>query len=321
MKWLVKVLIQNLVALMPFRVGEPLYFWMQRNLGRLRNLDPFDRFEGGVEMARRVRAHGGDLSGQRVLEIGTGWRLNSPLALWLMGAEVVTVDLFPLLKPQLVLEDISVLLREKARVQALLEPYGFREERWEMLERVGASGSLDPQLTGLPGLRYLAPQDAAQMSEYPDASFYGVFSFNVLEHIPKADLQGIFREALRLAHPDGLSVQLVDHSDHFAAVESNLSSVHFLRYTPTLWRLLGGNRLAFCNRLRSSEVGDIFRHCGFDLLEVEPNVDYAALEGIRSGREPLWGHFARMDPEDVATANTWYVMRTGVSNGNRLART
>lgn len=309
MKWMVKALIQKMVALLPYRLGEPLYFWMQRNLGRLRDLDPFDRFEGGVEMARRVRAHGGTIDGQKILEVGTGWRLNTPLALWLMGADVVTVDLHPLLKPELVLEDIGSLLRERPRVEALLAPYGLRQDRWQLLERAAASSSLDPSLSALPGLVYHAPQDASALTSYADESFYGVFSFNVLEHIPPRELARIFQEATRVTRGDGLSVQLVDHSDHFAQADSSLSSVHFLRYSPRLWQLIGGNRLAYCNRLRSSEVADIFRASGFQLLEIQANVDKSALEGIRSGREPLWSHFSAMAPEDVATASTWYVMR------------
>ncbi len=311
MKRLLKVAIQNVIAWLPYCIGEPIYYWMQRNVGSLRSLDPFDRFEGGVEMARRVQEHGGNLVGQRVLEVGTGWRLNSPLALWLMGVNVVTIDLFPLLKPELVLEDLAILLEEEERVRALLAPYEFCEERWEMLKAVRAEGKLDRTLSGLPGLRYLSPQSAAKMSDDGDGSFYGVFSFNVLEHIPPCDLERIFREALRLVRPDGLSVHLVDHSDHTSPLDSRISTVHFLRYRPMIWRLLGGNRLAYCNRLRSSEVAAIFRQCGFQLIDVEPSVDLAALEGIRAGKDPLWGPFAQMDPTDVAAASTWYVLKKG----------
>jgi hypothetical protein len=286
-----------------------LYYLLQRRLGGLRQLDPFDRFEAGVKIAERIVDHGGDLAGRRLLEIGTGWRLNTPLALWLMGAEVVTVDLNQFLRPQLVLEDIGLLRQQEDRVRASLKPFGWRQERWEQLALVHARGELSLQLEELPGLSYRAPQDASALLNESEGSFDGTFSYNVLEHIPPRVLRAIFREAMRLtAGARRVSVHLVDHSDHFAHFDGSLTSVNFLRFTPFQWKLIAGNRFAYCNRLRSSELSQLFLDCGLTLLRVEPTVDPVALEAIESGRVPLWSHFAALPARDVAARETWYAL-------------
>lgn len=309
MRWILKACLQQAIALLPRPLAEPFYFLLQRQLGGLRRLDPFDRFEAGVKIASLIREQGGEIAGQRLLEIGTGWRLNTPLALWLMGAEVVTVDLNVFLHPELVLEDVGHLLAQERRVREMLEPYGWREDRWEALLQARARGRLDVLLTELPGLSYRAPQDAARLQDEPDGGFYGTFSYNVLEHIPPEVLRGIFREVGRLTRGShGVSVHLIDHSDHFSHFDRGLTSVNFLRFSPFQWRLIGGNRYSYCNRLRSSEMVRIFLDCGLSVLRVEPHVDQVALEAIRSGRARLWSHFARMAPEDVAARETWCVI-------------
>lgn len=308
--WIVKAIIQRLFALLPYRVGEPLYYRLQRRVGRLRQLDPFDRFEGGLEIGRQIRAHGGRVAGLKLLEIGTGWRLNTPVALWLQGADVISVDLYPLLKDELVEEDLRVLAREEARVRALFAPGELDESRWQTLLRwVASAGAVEDSWRGWPGLRVAAPRDAGDLRDFADGSLDGVFSFNVLEHVPPEQILRLVRESRRLIQREGWQVHLVDHSDHFAQVDAQLSSVHFLRYSPWIWQLLAGHRLAYCNRLRSRQVAELFEQGGFQVVSRQPWVDVEAAEGIRQGTQPLWGPFAAMEAEEVATARTWYVLR------------
>ncbi len=309
MKWIVKAAIQKVMAALPRWFAEPLYYQLQRRAGRLRRLDPFSRFEAGAEMARRLAGQGASFEGKRVLEIGTGWRVNTPLALWLLGAEVVTVDLNRLLRPELIWEDVRQLVERESEVLACLAPLQPLPQRWALLQQLAAGSGVSDDLAELPGITYLAPQDASRMASFEDGSFYGSFSFAVLEHIPPEVISGIFLEVARLTDPQGYSVHMVDHEDHFAQTDPSITSVHFLRYTPAQWQFLGGNRLAYCNRLRSSEVGEIFQACGYRVVEAEGSVDERALQGIVSGELPLWGRFAAMPAREVATSNTWYVLQ------------
>lgn len=307
MKWIVKAAIQKLMAALPRWFAEPLYYQLQRRAGRLRRLDPFSRFEAGAEMAHRLTANGGSLQGKRLLEIGTGWRLNTPLALWLLGADVVTVDLNRFLRLELIHEDARQLVERESEVLACLAPFTPCPERWSLL-RAFADGQ-SANLERLAGISYLAPQDAARLSQYEDGAFYGSFSFAVLEHIPPGVISEIFLEAARVTDRSGLSVHMVDHEDHFAQTDPSISSVNFLRFSEARWKVIGGNRLAYCNRLRSSEVAKIFSDCGYQILEADGAVDEAAVEAVASGRLPLWGRFAAMPAREVATSNTWYVLK------------
>lgn len=311
MNWKIKAFIQKVVALLPARLGEPIYYLLQRKLGNLRRVDPFSRFEAGVKMAKLVQKHGGEISDRQVLEIGTGWRVNTALALWLLGTDVVTVDLNRFLKPELVSEDIRQLVAARGRVEALVAPLELRPDRWEALVCVARTGlrTIEDVWAALPGITYLAPRDASRLKEYGEGYFYGSFTYATLEHIAPQTLQAIFLEVARLSDPQGLGVHMVDHSDHFAHADSAISSVHFLRYTPEQWARIGGNRFAYCNRLRSSEVAAIFKDSGFCLLEVQPRLDVQAAERIEAGLDPLWSGFAALPAHEVAVLDTWYVMR------------
>src|SRR5207253_2918689 len=108
--WRQKAAIQRAVANLPSSIGGRLYYALQRTVGGLRHVDPEDRFRAALEMTRRLEAQGCSLVGSTVLEVGTGWRLNVPLALWLLGAErVVTVDIHRYLRLALVQKDLSAL--------------------------------------------------------------------------------------------------------------------------------------------------------------------------------------------------------------------
>jgi hypothetical protein len=85
--WRQKAAIQRAVASLPAPIADRLYYALQRTVGGLRHVDPEDRFGPALEMARRLEAQGCSLVGGTVLEVGTGWRLNVPLALWLLGAQ------------------------------------------------------------------------------------------------------------------------------------------------------------------------------------------------------------------------------------------
>jgi hypothetical protein len=98
MNWKLKSNIQNLTNLLPPSFSYPTYYWIQRNFGSLKNtkLNPTSRLTAGIETCKRIEQVGRSPVGATFLEIGTGRRLNTPLAFWLLGAEkVVTVDLNP----------------------------------------------------------------------------------------------------------------------------------------------------------------------------------------------------------------------------------
>ena len=112
MNYKLKAKIQHLVSILPSSLSHAAYYWMQRNFGGLRkdNLNPMSRLEAGIETCNRIEKIGRSFVGATFLEIGTGRRINTPLAFWLLGAEkVVTVDLNPYLKEELVKNDLDYI--------------------------------------------------------------------------------------------------------------------------------------------------------------------------------------------------------------------
>nr|NIV33804.1 hypothetical protein [Anaerolineae bacterium] len=165
MNWKRKAFIQNAIAKLPSDLSYRLYYFVQRRFGGLRRPYPFSRLRATAEILARIREQGRSAESRAFLEVGTGPRLNLPIALWLCGAsEIWTVDLNPYLRPELVAEDVAYIRRHRQEIQALFQPYAspslFRERlaRLETAEGMRLDGLLD-----MMHIRYHAPGDAAQL--------------------------------------------------------------------------------------------------------------------------------------------------------------
>ncbi len=100
--WKLKAMMQNAIALLPSSASYAAYYWMQRNFGALRQMDPMDRLCYGVEIWKRLRRQGRDPADGVFFEVGTGRVPLVPLAYWLLGAnKTITVDLNPYVKDEL----------------------------------------------------------------------------------------------------------------------------------------------------------------------------------------------------------------------------
>lgn len=279
--------------------SESVYARAQRVAGALDG-DAFKRVPHHVTLLRGLVQSGFDPSGARCLEVGTGHVPVLPVCFYLAGAsEVATVDLNRRLHPTLVgemLEQLSLSRDELVRLYDGLIPPDALSDRLDRLTH-----HRDPmEALSSAGIRYLAPCDASSTSE-PDGSIDLHFSMTVLEHIPPPVIRSILSEARRLLRPNGIAVHRVDTKDHYASTDTAITTINFLRFTDSQWNRLAGNRFAYCNRLRASEVRELFADAGLLESAVEIDVDKAALEALRDGF-PLAPQFARFEPEDLATA-------------------
>jgi SAM-dependent methyltransferase len=256
MHFLLKSLIQNSVAVLPSSLGQPIYYGMQRRFGALRQVDYYEHLRRASEVATVLHEQGLPLD-RRFLEVGTGWVLGTPIGLWLAGAaEVVTVDLHHYLKEELVLGLLAYVVDHQRELLPLY-PWADPAELQRKCQVLAACKSLADLWAAVP-IRYTAPADATYLA-LPAASIDYHYSTNVLEHVPKAVLAGILAEAKRLLRPDGHLVHLVDLSDHFAHDDHRLPAVHFLRFRPSIWSALAGNRFMYQNRLRLPQYQQLFK--------------------------------------------------------------
>ena len=284
MNWKRKAFIQNAIAKLPSALSRRLYYALQRRFGGLRRPYPPHRLQATAEILARIQEQGRSAESRVFLEIGTGPRLNLPIALWLCGAsEIWTVDLNPYLRPELVAEDIVYIGRHRQEIQTILQPYAapslFQERlvRLETVKGMRLDGLLD-----MMHIRYQAPGDAAQL-DLPSQSLDYHVSFTVLEHIPPDVLQSILLEGKRVLKSDGLFVHTVDLSDHFAHSDGSISAINFLQFSEEEWARYAGNRYMYHNRLRIDDYLDLFAAAGLEVLWLGSHTDARALEELRSG--------------------------------------
>jgi SAM-dependent methyltransferase len=309
MNWVQKARIQRLVAKLPPRLGYATYYWLQRNFGGLRTTSPISRLEAGVALARYAQQQGHSLQGTACLEVGTGYQLALPLALWLMGASTITtVDLNPYLKPHLVLDDLAYMRRNRPQIEALLAPVanpGFAGRLDQLLK---TNRSFDEMLA-LTHIRYLAPANAAQLPCKP-ASFDYHVSITTLEHIPGPIITGILQEGQRLLKPDGLFIHDIDCSDHFSHSDPTISVINFLQFNDEAWQHLAGNKYMYHNRLRVDDYRQLFTEAQLRIAAMDVTTSPQA-QALLQGGFPLDARFAAKSAEANAATGAWIVAARG----------
>jgi SAM-dependent methyltransferase len=311
MQWKLKSLVQRNAARLPASISNAIYFRLQRHCGNLRpkRISPLNRLTIGLEFCRQIAEHGRSIDGASILEVGTGWRLNVPIACWLCGADrITTVDLNRLLRPELIRSDLSFLVRNEATILARFEPrYGdlLQESRWRALLNFASREWELPELCELLHLEYIAPGDAGCVPlERHSVDFH--ISSNTLEHIPAETLAKIFTEAKRVARPGALLLHQVDHTDHFSHADRNLSPINFLQYGDTQWNHYAGNRYAYVNRLREDDYLRIFRDCGLEVLATTSQPNEQVLQQLK--RLALNDRFQSKPVDVLARLNSLFVL-------------
>jgi len=291
MRWLAKAAVQKGIGVLP--QGERLNYLFQRCV--LHSLPAGDgalrqKFSRAVQHLGAYEEHspGVEPSEATFYEFGAGWDLAIPLAYGLLGVgRQVLVDIRPSARVELVTDSLASFERLRDELEEIagreLRPAGGPVTRLEELEERF-------------GIRYLAPCDA-RGTGLPAASIDFVSSTDTCEHIPGADLAGIFRECRRLLRPGGAFSCRIDLQDHYAYFDRSLSKYHFLRYSDRAWSLVN-SPLHHQNRLRSPEYLQLVRDAGFELVVEKPSgpseVGLKELESF-----PLAPRFRRFPPEDL----------------------
>jgi SAM-dependent methyltransferase len=99
-----------------------------------------------------------------------------------------------------------------------------------------------------------------------------IHSTDTLEHIPQQHILPILRECFRLLKPGGVISCMIDVQDHYAYFDKNLSPFNFYKYSPLAWKVFFNNRLQYQNRLRPDDYAALFKHAGFDVINIETEV-------------------------------------------------
>ena len=126
------------------------------------------------------------------------------------------------------------------------------------------------------------------------------FSHAVLEHVRAAELPELLRELCRVTAPGGGSSHVIDLEDHFAHALNNL------RFSDRVWESkLFASSGFYTNRVRSSELVDLFEEAGFD-VEV---VAQARWPDLPTPRAKLAPRFRSASEDDLLVHNVELVAR------------
>jgi SAM-dependent methyltransferase len=307
MHWKLKARIQNAVSLLPSSASYAAYYWIQRRFGGLRHLNPISRLTAGIETWKRIQEQGYTPSGKVFLEVGTGRAPIVPLAYWLMGADkVVTVDLNPYLKEELVGESLCYISDNQEAVLSLFGPLIEKKRFNKLLAFIRTSRPTLSEFLELCRLDYIAPGDAAN-THLPDQSIDFHTSYTVFEHIPLEVLRRILKEGNRLMRKNGLFVHKIDYSDHFSHSDNSISAINFLRYSDNEWEMYAGNRYMYMNRLRHDDFLGLFESVGHRIIEAQPDLDQQSRKLLRTGDLRLNERFSSKPEEILAIRGAWMI--------------
>jgi len=309
MHWKFKALIQKYISILPQPLSHPLNYTLQRNFGNLKKVNPINHFKAGVKIIQMLEGQNQTVEDAVFLEVGTGHRLNLPIALWLCGVKrIITVDINKYLRPELVLEDLTYMRNHQTEVDDTFGKYSqttIYQARMKELVKLTNFEKFKSTLD----ITYLSPADATDLG-LDDGSIDYHISFTVLEHISPDVLNKIIGEAKRVLKSDGLFIHCIDFSDHFAHADSNISSINFLQYDQQEWDRLAGNQYAYHNRLRVDDFINILDNSNFRMVVVEPAVDEHALALLDQGFI-IDRQFRGKKMETLAVKDVWIVATPG----------
>lgn len=298
MNWKTKALIQKSFAYLPSGISEYIYFKLQYRFGKVSPTSLYDTKKAFFFLEQTKKTLGD--THQIYLEIGSGWTLYLPMALWLGGAkQVITVDLHRYLKPLLVKEYIEFWQENRDYLQNEFTRYTNAEDFNKKFDQLYESRDNLNAICNLAKITYLAPADASELA-LKDTSVDVHISTNVLEHIPKASIIRILIEAKRVLKKNGLLIHRINPGDHFAHTDSSISSINFLQFNQNDWDKWAGNQFAYHNRLRATDLIQLFENAGFNPEIVEQVIDDKAIQSLKNSFD-LDPSYSDYEFEDLAT--------------------
>ena len=204
--------------------------------------------------------HNAIKSGDTLLEIGTGWFNWYAIYLRLYyDVSITMLDIwdnrqFKFMK--LCFAELQKDVGSNVLLCKVLSAKSF-DEIYEMLN-----------------LEYVIDEDGS-LSRFPDNSFDCVFSFNVLEHIPRSKVNEEIKHFYRVLKLGGLSIHLIGIDDHLSHYDKRESPKKYLAYPDRTWTRLFENKVQYFNRLQMSDWLGLFEKEGFSLDEkVVESCDY-----------------------------------------------
>lgn len=294
----------RVISRLPGNSSDIFIRTFQKRFGSLRG-NPESRIEMLLDLVSWLKIVPIVIHDSRFFELGTGRVPTVPVCLYLMGAQrVLTVDLNRRLDLGLLKKMLNYMAANKESIkERFLEfsSYDIMEDRFIILQQYKDHPE---KFFSQAEIEYRAPCNAAK-TDLADSSFDCHLSITVLEHIPPDVLLNILKEAKRLLGTTGVSLHLVDLTDHFSHGDKSIPWYNFLRYSQEEWQRIAGNQFAYTNRMRSPEYFGLFRDSGFNILKQETRNDFM---GVPEDF-PLDDRFSHYDKSVLSTIHLKVLLR------------
>jgi SAM-dependent methyltransferase len=301
--WRVRARFYRVFSDLPF--GRQALEWHRGRGGRLLKFKFSSRHYSVREMSRMIAAAGIDVRGQDLLEVGSGWHPVLPLMFHGMGARHVTMtDLQDYMREAYARCTLEQMQAHAAEVsEATGVPAATLTERWGAL---AASKPGDwPRSWSEQGIEYVAPADLTR-PPWKEGTFDGIFSNSCLCYIPRPVLEQIFEQMFSLLRPGGWIAHNISLYDDYCNVDSSISGVNFLRFTPEEWDRVGNSQFHYQNRLRPRDYEELARRSGFTVRYNEHTTNpKCAIERIN--RDELHPDFRDLPDEELTCHHFLFV--------------
>ncbi len=237
--WQAKIILKLLISRMPFTYR----LWQKLNLFKHGDMDQpsyaFRVFHEHFERSQFARKSGNFV----VLELGPGDSLFSAMIARGCGAAACYL--------------LDTRRFARYDVESYVAMYHFLRNRGLVSFDI-AELETEKRFLKITGSQYLT-FGLQSLRSIPDRSVDYIWSNAVLEHVRRNEFLKTMRELRRILRPDGVCSHQVDLRDHLSEGLNNL------RFSSRVWEsAFMVNSGFYTNRIRMSEMLDMFHSAGFD---------------------------------------------------------
>jgi ubiquinone/menaquinone biosynthesis C-methylase UbiE len=148
---------------------------------------------------------------------------------------------------------------------------------------------------------YHAPGDAIKTG-LEDNSVDLVYSYAVLEHVPKKAIHDITIESKRILKNSGFNYHVIGLHDHYVNFDKKITKVNFLKFPEWLWAFFVYNKISYHNRLREKQFLELWEQYGAKINWIENKMDQKDLDALKKMK--IDKSFESMSLEEIAVYKT-----------------
>jgi len=274
--------LNNLTRVIYRKIGNVIGAKKRKNM----DIDPYMR--SGKLLQDLCEKHLAIKRGDELLEIGTGWLHFYSIYLRLFfQVKVTMLDVW----------DNRQLTALKGTFRKLSKIFDKKKLEFnQLIEDIDTLKDINSfeELYLRLNLNYTIKKDGS-LNDFPDTSFDFIFSFHVLEHVPKENTLALVKNIYRTLKPGAFSIHQIGIDDHLSHYDKKESLKNYLRYSEKTWKRYFENKVQYFNRLQMSDWLDLFQQEGF-LLE-EKIIESKNIDTLKIA--PQYHHYPKGDLECI----------------------